>query len=326
MTTNPVRWGFLGAGWIASTALAPAVHATQGAELYAAASRSPQRARGLEPRQVHESYHDLLADPSVDAVYISLTNEAHLPWILESLNAGKHVLCEKPLTLNAHECRAAFAAADDAGLHLVEATWMRWHPRYQRADTLLGAGASGALRSSDAWFSFDGVPESNYRLNAALGGGALLDLGPYVLAPVVDWCMDEWEAITATSDTNDSGADLRTTATVASSNTTANITASIADPEEQRLTVVTDTITVTWHPEAFTSWRVSSALTISDDTSQWTEEFAPCDAYQLMVEDVSALLSEDGSAFLAQRSGSERTAELIDQIKSVATPTASAMA
>ena len=96
-----VRWGFIGAGYVASRAMAPAVHATPNASLFAVASRNQDRSATLEPQVVHRSYQDLINDPMVDAVYISLTNAQHKEWVLAALNAGKHVLCEKPLAMNA---------------------------------------------------------------------------------------------------------------------------------------------------------------------------------------------------------------------------------
>ncbi|MFM8482023.1 MAG: Gfo/Idh/MocA family protein, partial [Actinomycetota bacterium] len=92
-----IRWGFLGAGYVASRAMAPAVHAARGAVLQAVASRDPQRSASLEPRVVVGDYAQLLDAPDVDAVYISLTNTQHHEWVVAALQAGKHVLCEKPL-------------------------------------------------------------------------------------------------------------------------------------------------------------------------------------------------------------------------------------
>ena len=127
-----VNWGFLGAGYVASRGLAPAVHASRGAHLYAVASRDELRSATLEPEHVHASYEDLLADEHVDAVYISLSNSQHLEWVTKSLEAGKHVLCEKPLGLNAAETEAMFESASRSGRLLVEAVWGRWHPRFSR--------------------------------------------------------------------------------------------------------------------------------------------------------------------------------------------------
>ena len=121
--TGPVRWGFLGAGNIAATALGPAVHAAEGAVLHAAAARDEDRAAALGPARAYGSYEALLADADVEAVYISLPNDLHLPWTLAALEAGKHVLCEKPLGLDAGQVDAVAQAAAAADRRVVEASW-----------------------------------------------------------------------------------------------------------------------------------------------------------------------------------------------------------
>jgi len=138
-----VRWGFLGAGFIATHALAPAVHAADGATLQAVAARDLDRANRLSPAgNVFDSYDALLRDDDVDAVYISLTNDVHAHWAIAAMRAGKHVLCEKPLAMNAMQVREMTAVAEETGLLLVEASWYRWHPRVRRAQKELAAGAS----------------------------------------------------------------------------------------------------------------------------------------------------------------------------------------
>ncbi len=181
--TAPVGWGFLGAGYIARAALAPAVHSADGAALVAAGARDIARAAALGPRgAAYGSYDEVLADPSVEAVYIALANDDHLPWAERALAAGKHVLCEKPLGLTAAEVRQMAATARAADRLLVEASWNRWHPRTRRAEALLRSGAIGAVRRVEAGFTFAGVAEDNYRLDPARGGGALYDVGCYATA------------------------------------------------------------------------------------------------------------------------------------------------
>ena len=116
-----VRWGFIGAGYVASRAMAPAVHAANGAILHAVASRDAKRSAQLEPVVVHQSYRTLIDDPNVDAVYISLTNVQHKEWVVAALEAGKHVLCEKPLAMNGEEVRTMQAVAERHQRLLVEA-------------------------------------------------------------------------------------------------------------------------------------------------------------------------------------------------------------
>ncbi|MGA0195759.1 MAG: Gfo/Idh/MocA family protein [Ilumatobacteraceae bacterium] len=174
-----MNWGFLGAGFVASRGLAPAVHLSRGATLYAVASRDQARSATLEPQRVHASYDDLLADERVDAVYISLSNVQHLEWVTKALDAGKHVLCEKPLGLNTSETQAMFDCASRNGRLLIEAVWNRWHPRYQRLIDVVATGGIGDLEHIETAFTFTSEMSDNYRLNPSMGGGALLDVGCY---------------------------------------------------------------------------------------------------------------------------------------------------
>jgi len=174
-----IRWGFLGAGWIAQTALAPALHAANNATLHAVASRDTERSGALNPTRVHKRYEDLLDDPEIDAVYINLSNEAHYQWSIAALAAGKHVLCEKPLALNHAQAQEMADAAKKHNRVLTEAVWHQWHPRFVRIRELIQRGDLGALTSINSSFCFTGNFENNYRLVPEMGGGALLDVGVY---------------------------------------------------------------------------------------------------------------------------------------------------
>ena len=180
-----VRWGILGAGWIVQTATAQALRDAPSAHLAAVAARDVSRAENLEPDRAYSDYATLIDDESIDAVYIALANDQHAPWIHRAIDAGKHVLCEKPLTLSAADTQAAFDAARAAGVELVEAAWSMWHPRMRRVTDLVSSGDMGAIRNFLGTFTFDGVPEGNYRLDPQMGGGALLDIGIYPLHALI---------------------------------------------------------------------------------------------------------------------------------------------
>jgi predicted dehydrogenase len=251
----------------------------------------------------------------VEVVYISLPNDQHHRWITAALNAGKHVVCEKPLTLTPAECRDVYALADAQGRLLVEATWTRWHPRHRRAAALIADGALGELQGVRASFTFSGVPQDNYRLDPAQGGGALLDLGPYVLAAVTDWYAGAWRIDRVGRERHDSGVDLSTRATLVSTDgATASVHMSFVEAEQQLLEVTGTELTLRWDPPAFTSWRAASTLVAESATNRWFEEFPTCDAYQEMVAAVSRRLRGDQSAFLPDPSLSQRVADLIDSV------------
>ena len=178
-----VRWGILGAANFAKKHMAPAIHAAKGADLVALATSSAEKAaefQAFAPQmQVHDSYDALLADPRIDAVYVPLPNHLHVEWSLKALAAGKHVLCEKPMTLQADEFDQLIAARDQSGKLAAEAYMIVHHPQFIRARELVQGGAIGNLVHVDATFSFFNDDASNIRNRPEVGGGGLRDIGVY---------------------------------------------------------------------------------------------------------------------------------------------------
>ncbi|HMC68140.1 MAG TPA: Gfo/Idh/MocA family oxidoreductase, partial [Mycobacteriales bacterium] len=251
-----VRWGFLGAGFIARQALAPAVHSADGVVLQAVAARDLDRARGLEPAgAVYTSYDALLLDDDVDAVYISLTNDVHAQWAIAAMRAGKHVLCEKPLAMNAAQVRDMTAVAAETGSLLVEASWYRWHPRVRRAQAELAAGRIGRVRHVTAGFTFDGKLTGNYRLEVGRGGGALYDVGCYAVSAAL-WAFGSApREVTARQQLGPSGVDLVTEAVLEFEGGEAEIRAGITEPPHQWLVITGDQGEIEFRDAAYTSWR-----------------------------------------------------------------------
>ncbi|MGD9855753.1 MAG: Gfo/Idh/MocA family protein [Planctomycetaceae bacterium] len=180
--TSPVKFGILGCGRIVERGLAPGLANSPDAELYAIASQRPgvaaERAAKYGAARAYDSYEALLADPDVQAVYVPCTGEEHHRWTIAAAEAGKHVLCEKPLARSVSDAEQMIAACADAGVVLQEAFMWRHHPRTQRAKELLDEGAIGELRLIVASFSFD-VDRSDWRLLPKKGGGAMWDIGCY---------------------------------------------------------------------------------------------------------------------------------------------------
>ncbi len=179
-----VRWGILSTARIAQKLLAGA-RLADGVEVVAVASRDGERARAYADEhgisRAHGSYEALLEDPEVDAVYVPLPNSLHVPWSIRALEAGKHVLCEKPMARRPADVEAAFDAAERAGRLLMEAFMWRFHPQTEGLVRLVGEGAVGELRYVRASFGFD-LPFANVRWEAALDGGALMDVGCYCVS------------------------------------------------------------------------------------------------------------------------------------------------
>ena len=192
-----LRWGVLSTARIGRKAVAPAIIRSANGSLLAIASRDAERAGEMadDLRQDFEatagadlgslrtigSYQALLDDPGVDAAYIPLPNAQHAEWAIRAAEAGKHVLCEKPLGMTAVECRAMHAAAQAHGVVLMEAFMYRFHPRIEHLIATVGAGDLGKLRFVQASFTFTVTDPANIRLNLELGGGALMDVGCYAV-------------------------------------------------------------------------------------------------------------------------------------------------
>jgi D-xylose 1-dehydrogenase (NADP+, D-xylono-1,5-lactone-forming) len=177
-----VKWGIVSTADI-NRKVIPGAHASPKVELVAVASRDKARADayaetwGIE--RAYGSYDELLADPEIEAVYISLPNTMHCDWSIRALEAGKHVLCEKPLSRHTDDVEAAFDAAGRTGLHLSEAFMYRHNPQTRRAKALVDDGAIGELRLVRSAFSYSLYDVDNIRLRTEVEGGALMDVGCY---------------------------------------------------------------------------------------------------------------------------------------------------
>jgi xylose dehydrogenase (NAD/NADP) len=180
--TEPVRWGILSTARI-NRRLIPVAHASRKAELLGVASRDQARAEAYalqwEIPRAYGSYESMLADDEIEAVYISLPNNLHVEWSIRALEAGKHVLCEKPMGKRAAEVEGAFDVAERAGRLLSEAFMYRHNPQARRLRELLDAGAIGETRVVRARFGFALFDTDNIRLRVDVEGGSLMDVGCY---------------------------------------------------------------------------------------------------------------------------------------------------
>jgi predicted dehydrogenase len=182
-----VRFGILGSARIAREKVIPAMQRGSHCAVTAIASRDGERARRVADRlgieRSYGSYQDLLADREVDAVYIPLPNHLHVPWSIEALEAGKHVLCEKPIGLDAEDARRLVqAAADHPELKVMEAFMYRHHPQWRRTKELVDDGAIGELRAIQSAFAYYNDDPGNVRNQAGIGGGGLMDIGCYCIS------------------------------------------------------------------------------------------------------------------------------------------------
>jgi predicted dehydrogenase len=182
---TPVVWGILSTADI-NRLIIPGAHQSGKVELVAVASRDRTRAeeyaRRWEIPRAYGSYEELLADGEIEAVYISLPNSLHCEWSIRAVEAGKHVLCEKPMSRRAHDVEEAFDAAERAGRILSEAFMYRHNPQTKRLTQLVGEGAIGELRLVRSCFSYSLYDVDNIRLRTDVEGGSLMDVGCYCVS------------------------------------------------------------------------------------------------------------------------------------------------
>jgi predicted dehydrogenase len=177
------RWGILSTANIGRKAMIPALKKTPMAEVLAAASRDGDKAKTFAEElgipKSYGSYQALLEDPEIDAVYIPLPNHLHKEWTIRAAQAGKHILCEKPLALNAAECETMIAAANENGVILMESFMYRYHPRILAAAEMVRSGKIGTLKTIETGFTFFMHNRDDIRMKSEMGGGALMDVGCY---------------------------------------------------------------------------------------------------------------------------------------------------
>jgi predicted dehydrogenase len=184
---SKVRWGILSTAKIGVEKVIPAMQQAEYCEITAIASRSLGKAmataKELGIPKAYGSYEELLADPEVDAIYNPLPNHLHVPWSIKAMEAGKHVLCEKPIGLTSDEGQELVnAAKKHPALKVMEAFMYRYHPQWQRAKQLVREGQIGELRTIQTFFSYYLVDPDNIRNMADIGGGGLMDIGCYCIS------------------------------------------------------------------------------------------------------------------------------------------------
>jgi len=184
---SKIRWGVLGVAKIAVEKVIPAMQRCELSEVVAIASRDAEKAQAAAARlglpTAYGSYEALLADPAIDAVYVPLPNHLHVPWSINALRAGKHVLCEKPIGLSVDEAKALLEESQrHPKLKVMEAFMYRGHPQWVRTRQIVQEGAIGQLRAISSFFSYFNRDPNNVRNQPGIGGGGLMDIGCYPIS------------------------------------------------------------------------------------------------------------------------------------------------
>ncbi len=318
--TDLVRWGILGTSNHAANSIIPAINAAPSATALAVAGRDTDQTRAYAAKhnipRAYGSYEALLADPDVDVVYVPLPNNLHKYWTIRASEAGKHVLCEKPIGLDAAEAETMVAAFRAAKLKLAEAFQWRHHPQGQRTRELAQSGAIGDVRLIDAGFSFMLTRPGNIRWDPALGGGALYDVGCYTVALARYMTGAEPLAVTAQAHWNASGVDDVVAATLEfPGGVLATIHCSFLLPLRRYYEVVgTEGTLVVNHAYNPKSDFPGGVVRLGSDREiTETIELPALDSYALMVEDFCrAVLDDRDPLFPAEDAiGNMRTLDAI---------------
>jgi predicted dehydrogenase len=185
--TRKLRWGVIGTAGIAVRSVIPGFQQSETAEVTAIASRERSKAEEtaakLQIPKAYGSYEEIISDPDIDAIYIPLPNHLHMEWSIRAMEAGKHVLCEKPIALNAAEAQRMADVSRKTGVHLAEAFMYRHHPRYERIAEIIKSGEIGELRGIHGTFTFNSAgSQGNVRFRKEWGGGSIYDVGCYPIS------------------------------------------------------------------------------------------------------------------------------------------------
>jgi xylose dehydrogenase (NAD/NADP) len=308
--TRRLRWGVLGSARVARRCVIPALNRARNGELRGLACRSEERVQSLA--REHEipvacaSYEELLEDPQVEAVYIPLPNHLHLEWTLRAIRAGKHVLCEKPLALNAGEARAMVQAARDRGVVLMEAFMYRFHPRTRRIKALVDQGAIGDPRVIRTAFCFRHPNPADTRFRPEMGGGALLDVGCYGVS-LARWILGaEPEMVQAMAEYGGSGVDLTTVGLLRfPGGRLAIVESSFTSALQQTFSIMGTRGAIELPHDAFIPWEKDALFRLRgvNEEEGGVEVIPGADEYQLMVEHFAdAVLGDAGLDFAPEES------------------------
>ena len=294
--SEKLNWGVLGNATIARVCVIPAIQKSRNGTVVALASRFPHKATEVVKKnnieRVYDDYTALLKDEAIEAIYIPLPNHLHHEWTIKALQAGKHVLCEKPLACNTRQAEEMATAAQSAGRVLMEAFMYRFHPRSRHIRRLVVEGKIGEPRLIRSAFCYhmsarDYQDPSNARLKPEMGGGALLDVGCYSVS-VARWLYGEEPLqVQCQAEYHPGGVDVHAIGMLKfKGRRLATLEASFIAALQQTYTVVGEKGVVELPHDAFIPWEKDALYTLREkDAETATPTIVPgADEYQLMVE------------------------------------------
>ncbi|HET7272354.1 MAG TPA: Gfo/Idh/MocA family oxidoreductase [Rubrobacter sp.] len=296
MTEGPLRLGILGAARISLGAIIPAASRTEAVEVVAVATRGGKKSREIQQAapqaELFDNYDSILDQTGVDAVYIPLPNSMHTEWTLRALEAGKHVLCEKPFALDAAGAQMAVEVAQRAGLTLMEGFMFRLHPQTLRLKELLSEGAIGEVRQAVAQFGHRLDDPDDVRGIGSLGGGSLGDVGCYSVSGVRLAFADEPTRASAFARFDGDGADRELAGVLKFDEGFGVVSCSISSARRERMEIVgTEGRIVLDAP--FRADKAGGRMEITHSGETSTETFAEADPYMAELEEFAAAVREE---------------------------------
>lgn len=313
MAEERLRWGILGAAAIARRAIVPAIQSA-GDVVIAVGTRDHAKglafAKEFGIETVYDSYHAVLADRRVEAVYIPLPNDLHPTWTIAAAQAGKHVLCEKPLALTAAQAQEMVDASRRANIVLAEAVFFRCHPRLVLLKRMLSEGTIGRIKHLDGAFSFHLALGQNIRWERSMGGGALYDIGSHVIS-LVRFILEKEPAQVSAVMQMRGDVDIATAASLSfADDTTANVFVRFDAGQYQSLIIVGDTGVVKV-PRPIATWVVGGTIPgparpfiIERDAEETVIQTpVPLNAYEAMVKSFKRSVRFGDPVFLSGEDG-----------------------
>ncbi len=295
---HTLRWGVLGVSKHFTMRVFPPLKCSLTVRFRAIASRDADRAKqtadSLGIPAAHGSYEALVADDSIDAVYIPLPNNLHLEWIKKAADAGKHVLCEKPLTMNAREAEEAVEYADSKGVLLMEAFMYRFHPQWRHAAELAQTGNIGSLRGMQTFFSYNNTDPANIRNRPETGGGGIYDIGCYAVSTARFIFGREPSRVICLAERDpDFGVDRLASAILDFDGVHAVFTVGTQTTPFQRVDITGSSGRIHIHVPFNTPNDVPAGMTVVTSVGERLVQFEPVDQYRLQFEGFSAAVHSD---------------------------------
>jgi predicted dehydrogenase len=290
-----IKFGLVGAGRIARNRIAPALHAAAHATFAAAASRDLARAESMRAARAYDSYDALLRDPDLDAVYIATHNGLHKDLSIAAMRAGKHVICEKPLAMNARDCAEMLRESEATGRLLAEAFMYRQHPQIAKVQELVRSGEIGEIVAVEASFRFPLTNVSDVRMNPDWGGGSLLDVGCYCVSASRLFLGDSPRAVSAVASFHpERRVDMSTQGVLDYGDGRHAVISCGFDGGVHQKLVLIGAAGVAELSQPFTSWAGRPIVTVRRGDDERIIPFEPVNTFQLEIDDLACAILQGG--------------------------------